>query len=225
MKSVEEYRAFLDKPEHTKAKLVEIAKTVAKDNIGRLITNKREEIISWLLTNSHLMEDGSIQAKFGDVAMMSKPARQPRSDKGIPRKPRAPKIEVYNPEGVMVKTPRIRTKAPKPYKEPKVKAVKAPKVPKVPKVKAVKAPKPPKVPKEPKVKAVKAPKPPKVPKVPKVKVAKAPKPPKIPKQTKKSMAKAKKAGDALMKSANIQEGQRMASGLSGLSAMIASLKK
>lgn len=205
MKSVEEYRAFLDKPEHTKAKLVEIAKTVAKDNIGRLITKKRDEIISWLLTNSHQMEDGSIMAKFGDVAMMSKPARQPRSDKGIPRKPRAPKIEVYNPEGVMVKTPRIRTKAPKPYKEPKVKAVKAPKVPKV--------------------KAVKAPKPPKVPKVPKVKVAKAPKPPKIPKQTKKSMAKAKKAGDALMKSANIQESQRMASGLSGLSSMIASLKK
>ena len=202
MKSVEEYRAFLDKPEHTKAKLVELAKIVAKDNIGRLITKKRDEIISWLLENSHQLEDGSIQAKFGDVAMMSKPARKPRRDKGIPRKPKAPKIEVYNPEGVMVKTPRIRTKAPKPYKEPKVKAVKAPK--------------------EPKVKAVKAPKPPKVPKVPKVK---APKPPKIPKQTKKSMAKAKKAGDALMKSANIQESQRMASGLSGLSAMIASLKK
>lgn len=190
MKSVEEYRAFLDKPEHTKAKLVEIAKTVAKDNIGRLITKKREEIISWLLTNSHQMEDGSIMAQFGDVAMMSKPARKPRRDKGIPRKPKAPKVP----------------------KEPKVKAVKAPKEPKVkvPKVK---------VPKEPKVKAVK------VPKEPKVKVAKAPKPPKIPKQTKKSMAKAKKAGDALMKTANIQDAQRMASGLSGISSMIASLKK
>jgi hypothetical protein len=140
----DEYRSYLSKPENTKAKLVEIAISIASDNARMLGSRKRDEIIDWLVENSFLNTIGKFQANYGKgYTPLVKKERKPR---GPNKKPKIPKPYKAPKEPKAPKIKIIKEKEPRAGKglrrvQPVMGAVK----PK--KVRAPKEPKPPKIPK------------------------------------------------------------------------------
>jgi len=85
MLSEAEYRAYLDQPKHTLAKLKSIARKIVGTVKADLDGKTRAEVIDHLLKFTSLDEDLNINLKTKMSIIGAVKARKPRSDKGVKR--------------------------------------------------------------------------------------------------------------------------------------------
>jgi hypothetical protein len=88
MLTEEEYRAFLDQPKHTLAKLKSLATKIVGTVKADLAGKTRAEVIDHLIKFTSLDEQLNINLKSQTTIINSMKGRKPRSDKGVKRGPK-----------------------------------------------------------------------------------------------------------------------------------------